>query len=76
MAQVYELNDLIKKALAALVLVEKLSQFEHNEVSDASIVQALADKDSTAALPGILSLCIPAGRIPAFMSVMKRDETW
>jgi hypothetical protein len=71
MAQVNDPYDLIKKALASLVLVEKLPQFEHNEVKDVSIIQALADKDGTAALPGILSMCIPAGRVPAFISAFK-----
>jgi hypothetical protein len=75
MAQVYEPYDLIKKALAKLVppLVEKLKQFEaeQNQVKDASIMQALADKDGTAALPGILGVCIPAGRVPEFISAFK-----
>jgi hypothetical protein len=71
MAQVHEPYDLIKKALASLILVEKLPQFEQNEVKDDSIIQALADKDGTAALPGILGVCIPAGRVPAFISAFK-----
>ena len=74
MAQVYEPCDLIERALKSLSLDDKLPKFNENEINDASIIQALADKDGTAALPGILGLCIPAGRVPAFISAYKAAQ--
>ena len=71
MAQVYEPYDLTQRALKSMSLDDKLPKFNENEIDDASIMQALADKDGTAALPGILGVCIPAGRVPAFISAFK-----
>ena len=71
MAQVYEPYDLTQRALKSMSLDDKLPKFNENEINDASIMQALADKDGTAALPGILGVCIQAGRVPAFISAFK-----
>ena len=74
MAQVYEPFDLIKKALASMTLDDKLPQFEHNEVQDATILQILSKQDtqSMATLPPILGVCIPVGRVPTFTEEFKK----
>ena len=74
MAHVYEPFDLIKNALASLALVEKLPQFEQNEVQDATILQILSKQDtqSMATLPPILGVCIPVGRVPDFTEAFKK----
>jgi hypothetical protein len=71
MAQVYAPCDLIERALKSLSLDDKLPKFNENEINDDSIIQALADKGGTAALPGILDGCMPSGRVPAFISAFK-----
>ena len=72
MAQnLYLPTDLTERALKSMSLDDKLPKFNENEIDDASIMQALADKDDTAALPGILGVCIPAGRALAFISAFK-----
>jgi hypothetical protein len=74
MAQVYEPCDLIERALKSLSLDDNLPKFNENEINDASIIQALADKDGTAALPGILGGCMPSGRVPR--SLQHSRQRW
>ncbi len=68
MSQLYEPYDLVVKALASLSLDDRLPKFEENEVNDTSVIQGQAD---TSALSGILSICIPPGRVPMFISAFK-----
>ena len=74
MAQQYPPYDLVNQALQSLSLEGKLPKFEENEVDDASIGKALADKDKMATLPAILGFCIPAGRVPDFIEAFKAAQ--
>ncbi len=72
-AQVYEPYDLTQRALKSLSLDDKLPEFIEKEIDDASIIEAHKNKKGVATLrgPGILGVCIPADRVPAFISAFK-----
>ena len=74
MAQHYPPYDLVNQALQSLSLEGKRSNFNDNEVNDASILKALTDKDTMATLPAILAVCIPAGRVPDFIGAFKAAQ--
>ena len=72
--QQYPPYDLINQALQSLSLGGKLPKFEEIEVDDAVILKALTDKDTMTTLPGILGMCIPAGRVPDFIGAFKAAQ--